>query len=423
MAALRQYLGVWRIPGAPTLLIASIIGRLGIGMTPLALLLLVQNVTGRYAPAAVAGGIYALAGAAVSPIAGRIADRVGPTPILVVTAVAHPLALVGLLLVSRAGADAVVAIYPAAALAGATYPPLTAAVRGAWNDLTEPGSGRYGLRNAALAAETSLFEVVFVLGPLLVAAFVLAADAGAALLGAAVVTLVGTIAVALGQAMRAWRPHPTHAHARGLGPLKATGFPALLLCVGGLGIAFGAAGVTVPAYATSHTGDGAESLAGVLLAVWGIGSALGGIWFGTRRPARNMARQFAALLAAVAVSFAVFAVMPVPLALGIALVIGGATIAPALTVENTMVGRISPASMLNEAYTWIVTMAVAASAVGGSVAGLIVDQPGGAPWGFVFAGAAVGVAAAVAALPSGSIARAEAQASIRLEQALAAEVG
>ena len=39
MAALRQYLGVWRIPGAPMLLITGIIGRLGIGMTPLALLL------------------------------------------------------------------------------------------------------------------------------------------------------------------------------------------------------------------------------------------------------------------------------------------------------------------------------------------------------------------------------------------------
>ena len=41
MAALRQYLGVWRIPGAPMLLIFGVIGRLGIGMTPLALLLVV----------------------------------------------------------------------------------------------------------------------------------------------------------------------------------------------------------------------------------------------------------------------------------------------------------------------------------------------------------------------------------------------
>ncbi|WP_405429446.1 MFS transporter [Micromonospora sp. NBC_00617] len=415
MAALRQYLGVWRIPGAPILLVTGIIGRLGIGMTPLALLLVVEQVTGRYALAAVAGGIYAVAGAALSPVAGRIADRVGPSPVLLVTAVAHPLALIGLLLASRSGDDALAAIYLTAGVAGATYPPLTAAIRGAWNELTSPASGRYALRNTALAAETSLFEIVFVLGPLLVAGFVLVADAAAALIGAAVVTLVGTTAVALGRVMRGWRPHPREHHARGLGPLRVGGFPALLVCVAGLGIAFGAAGVTVPAYAGNATTGDSESLAGLLLAVWGVGSAIGGFWFGVRRPASNMTRQFALLLAALAGTFVVFAVMPTPLALGVALVVGGATIAPALTLENTLVGRIAPAGMLNEAYTWVVTVAVAASAAGGAVAGLIVDYAGGVPWAFVFAGVAVAVGAAVAALPAGPIARAEASA-VRAEE-------
>ncbi|RLP86347.1 MULTISPECIES: MFS transporter [unclassified Micromonospora] len=419
MSALRQYLGVWRIPGAPMLLVTGIIGRLGIGMTPLALLLVVEQVTGRYSLAAVAGGIYAVAGAALSPVAGRIADRVGPSPVLLVTAVAHPLALIGLLLASRSGDDALAAIYLAAGVAGATYPPLTAAIRGAWNDLTGPGSDRFHLRNTALAAETSLFEIVFVLGPLLVAGFVLFADAAAALIGAAVVTLVGTTAVALGRVMRGWRPHSREHHARGLGPLRVGGFPALLVCVASLGIAFGAAGVIVPAYAGNYTADDPESLAGILLAVWGIGSAIGGFWFGVRRPSPNMTRQFAMLLAALAGTFVVFAVMPTPLALGVALVVGGATIAPALTLENTLVGRIAPASMLNEAYTWVVTMSVAASAAGGAVAGLIVDHAGGVPWAFLFAGASVAVGAAVAALPAGPIARAEIS-TVRTDEPVAA---
>ncbi|MEH0984577.1 MFS transporter [Micromonospora sp. CPCC 205556] len=415
MAALRQYLAVWRIPGAPMLLILGMVGRLGIGMTPLALLLVVEQVTGRYSLAAVAGGIYALCGAALSPVAGRIADRAGPSPVLLATAVAHPLALLGLLWASRAEAGNLGLIYLAAGVAGATFPPLTAAIRGAWNDLTGPASGRYHLRNTALAAETSLFELVFVLGPLLVAAFVLVADAAAALVGAAVVTLAGTGAVALGRVMRGWRPHPHGHHAKGLGPLRVGGFPALLVCVASLGIAFGAAGVIVPAFADGQPTDDPESLAGLLLAVWGVGSAAGGVWFGVRKPAANMTRQFAVLLCGVAGSFVVFAVMPTPWALGVALVIGGATIAPALILENTLVGRIAPTSMLNEAYTWVVTMSVAASAAGGAVAGLIVDHAGGVPWAFLFAGAAVGVGAAVAALPGGPITRAEAVA-VRAEQ-------
>ncbi|MEU4693169.1 MFS transporter [Actinoplanes sp. NPDC023714] len=413
MTALRQYLGVWGLPGGKVLLVVGILARLGIGMTPLALLLLVEQATGRYAAAGLAGGVYALAGAALSPIAGRLADRIGAAPILVATAILHPLALGALILASRGGADALTWIFAASAVAGATYPPLTAAIRRAWTDMTASTS----LRGAAMAAETSLFELVFVLGPMLVAAFmVVTGEPAAALASAAVATLVGTLWIARLPVMRHRAAHnPEHA-AKGLGPLRAGGFPHLLLCVTALGVAFGAAGVIVPAYASQH--GGGEGLGGVLLGIWGVGSAIGGIWFGTRRPAMALTRQFAWLLAAVGASFTILALMPSPLWLGAALVIGGATIAPALTVENSLVGRLAPAGMLNEAYTWMVTVSVSGSAAGGALAGVIVDQPGGLPWAFTFAGSVVLLAAAVAALPQGSMARADR----RVAETLAVEV-
>ncbi|MEU8237998.1 MFS transporter [Actinoplanes missouriensis] len=402
MTALRQYLGVWQLPGGRVLLVVGILARLGIGMTPLALLLLVEQATGRYAAAGLAGGVYALAGAALSPIAGRLADRIGAAPILLATAVLHPLALGALVLASRGGADNLPWIFLATAVAGATYPPLTAAIRRAWTDMT----GANGLRQAALAAETSLFELVFVLGPMLVAAFmVISGDPASALLSAAVATLVGTLWIARLPVMRHRAGHGADHAAKGLGPLRAGGFPHLLICVTALGVAFGAAGVIVPAYAGQH--GGGESLGGVLLGIWGVGSAIGGIWFGTRRPAMTLTRQFAWLLAAVGTSFLILAFMPSPIWLGAALVIGGATLAPALTVENNLVGRLAPAGMLNEAYTWMVTVSVSGSAAGGAIAGVIVDQPGGLPWSFAFAGAVVLAAAAVAALPQGSMARAD----------------
>lgn len=405
MTALRQYLGVWRIPGAKVLLLVGILARLGISMTPLALLLLVAQATGSYAAAGLASGVYALAGAAVSPVAGRIADRAGPYGVLTATAVLHPLALVFLLAVSQAGAGGLTWIFVASGAAGATYPPLSAAIRRAWTDVTAVGSDLHALREAAMAAETSLFELVFVLGPMLVAGIVATVGNPAiALAFVAVVTLVGTWWVARLPLMRV-RARNEALHARGLGPLRVSGFPMLMICTGALGTAFGAAGVIVPAYGAQH--GGGDSLGGVLLGIWAVGSAIGGIWFGTRRPGMALHRQFAWLLGAVAANFLLLAFMPGPVALGAALVVGGASIAPALTVQNHLVGRIAPAVMLNEAYTWMATVSVAGSAAGGALAGVIVDRPGGVGWAFAFAAVVLAAASLVAAVPGGSISRAD----------------
>jgi hypothetical protein len=54
------------------------------------------------------------------------------------------------------------------------------------------------------------------------------------------------------------------------------------------------------------------------------------------------------------------------------------------------------------------------------VAGVIVDQPGGLPWSFVFAGGVLVIAALVAAVPRGSIARADRHAEDRLREAIEA---
>ncbi|NMO56565.1 MFS transporter [Actinoplanes sp. TBRC 11911] len=406
------------MPGGRTLLSIGILARLGIGMVPLALLLLVEQTTGRYALAGLAGGVYAVAGALVSPVAGRLSDRIGPSPVLLVTGVVHPFAVGGLVLAG----ESLPWIFVLTSVAGASYPPTSSAVRRAWSDLTGPGSGYHALRGAAVAAETSLFELVFVAGPILVAVFVvLPGGPASALVSAAVVTLVGTLWVARLPVMRHRVRSAAHTAARGLGPLTAPGFAALMVGALALGLSFGAAGVIVPAYATQH-GAG-EGLGGVLLGIWGVGSASGGIWFGTRRPSMPLPRQFGLLLAAVALSFLVLAFMPSPLYLGVALVIGGATIAPALTVTNNLVSRLAPPGMVNEAYTWGVTVSVGASAAGGAIAGSIVDRPGGLPWAFVFPAAVLMAAGLLALVPGGPVSRADRMATDRLREAVLAGDG
>src|SRR3954463_6947902 len=72
VTAVRHYLGVWRMPGGRVLLLVGILARLGIGMTPLALLLLVQQTTGRYSSAGPAPGPLPPGGPGRRPLrAGR----------------------------------------------------------------------------------------------------------------------------------------------------------------------------------------------------------------------------------------------------------------------------------------------------------------------------------------------------------------
>jgi MFS family permease len=381
-----RYRAVWRIPGAPTLLGVGVLARLGIGVTPLALLLLVADATGRYAAGGLAAGVYALAGAVANPLVARLSDRVGPARVLLRTAPAHAVALAGAAL-----ARPLPLILVLSTVAGATYPPLTGAIRGAWGHLTPEG---HPIRSAALAAETSLFEGVYVAGPLLVAALAQLTGGHAASLGvAAGVTALGTARIARLPIMRTPRS-PARS-----GALRAPGFVTLLACVGLLGAGFGIVTVGVPA-ATGGT-PGA-----VLLGLWSAGSFAGGVWFGTRGAARLVSRRYAVLLGVIAVGFLALIAMPGPATLAAALILGGAAIAPALTCENDLVSRIAPAAVRNEAYTWAITVALGCSAAGGAVAGVIVDQPGGTRWAFLAAGVLVALAATVAALPNGPLHRA-----------------
>jgi predicted MFS family arabinose efflux permease len=407
VTSLRRYAAVWRVPGAPTLLVAGIVGRLPIGMTPLALVLLVRGATGSYAAAGAAAAAYGVAAAAAGPLLGRLADRVGPSRVLLATALAYPVA-VALVLSAVWLAGSLGWIAAAAVALGAVLPPLTAALRSVWTDLTDPAGPHAALRHPALALETTAFEVVFVVGPMLVGGVVALASPGVALAVTAVLAVAGTASVALGRATRAWRPHPDRGHVRGLGPALAPGMPLLLAVAFGLTFAFGVVGVTIPAFALTRSGASGEVVAGVLLGLWGVGSVVGGVWFGTRHFAAPLPTQWGWTMTAVAVNMSALLLAPSVPVMAVLLLVGGLTLAPALIVENALIARIAPLGMVNEAYTWVATIGSGGSAAGAAVAGLVLDSPGGTTAAFALGAAATALAAVAAGLPGSALRRHEA---------------
>ncbi|MFC7482306.1 hypothetical protein ACFQX7_23015 [Luedemannella flava] len=103
-----------------------------------------------------------------------------------------------------------------------------------------------------------------------------------------------------------------------------------------------------------------------------------------------------------AFSLALLAVVPSTGLMAVVLIVGGAAIAPAMIAANTLVGRIVPAAMHTEAYSWIVTVSVSCGALGGALTGYLVDYVG-VPWAFAAMAACVAGGALVAAWPSGSL--------------------
>jgi predicted MFS family arabinose efflux permease len=379
------YLALLRLPGAARLAFAAIVGRVPIGMVPLAYILLLRAEGESYALAGSVAAALAIASGLAAIPQGRLVDRLGQARVLLVLAALNAAAIVALLLAARAEAAAG-ALIALGALSGLTIPPLSACMRTLWPVLTGGGERL----QTAFALEAVLQEVFYVAGPLLVGAIVAIASPDAAVVTAAVLTLAGTALFVSSPLSRAQRGGSSAAGR--LGALAAPGLRTMILVLLPVGIAFGALEVTVPAFAEQH---GSRSEAGLLLALVGLGSMIGGLWYGTRQFATSPERRFPVLLGCLALALvppALAGSMPV---VAVLLFVAGAPIAPVFSTAFTLIDRLAPEGAMTEAFTVTTTAVVAGVALGNAGAGALVD-PAGPGWTFAAAAAVAALAPAAA---------------------------
>ena len=364
---LRKYAAFIRQPDVARLLVVALLSRMPIGMVGFAMLMFLRESMGSFALAGSAVGITFVAMAIFAPVQGRLIDRQGPYRLLWITGIVQPLALFGVLLSARHGMSfATTAAF--AALAGIFASPITTLTRTIWRHRFEGEDDR----RTAFALDAVTIEINFTLGPAIVGG-VLAFFGATAAFALAIGAVVAAAVIYLGSRVLTLfkRVHGAERHL--LGPLTEPRLLLVFVATFGLTVCFGLLEVGYPAYATSLA---LPALAGLLLGINSLGSAVGGTLYGGLRFRASVERQFAAAMGLMSLPLFLHALVFAPVVFAVVAFLAGALIAPSITAQSVLVSRLAPPKYATEAFTWSSTFIVSGLGAGMAMGGTIVETVG-----------------------------------------------
>ncbi|WP_083684174.1 MULTISPECIES: MFS transporter [Actinoalloteichus] len=373
----------------PTLLFWSLFGRLHTTATALALTFLVTDWTGSYTLAGVVAASLTVGTGIAGPLRGRAADRSSVTRLLLLTGLCYGGGL--FLLAALPGG-----LWPAAPViaffTGLAMPPVSQVSRAVWAKV-EPAAAR----NATYAVEATLTELLFMVGPMLAALAVAFVSPPAAVVLCGLFAVTGALGFAAALARSELRP--VQAQAGDEAPGASDGLsesasepPSALSEAPRNGFVLRAAGVlptitmammivaaliavdlVIIAWARER---GTPELAGVLVAVWAVGSLVGGFIAGGLRGRPNLVLRMTLVTLGLSALIPVLPPMtpePTPWLVGLILAAGGAAIAPAFAAANSRLGELAPAHQRAEVFGWLASASTAGSALAATSIGWVLD--------------------------------------------------
>lgn len=362
--SLARYATLLERPELRRTIVASVIGRLPIGILGLAILLATQAARGSFGLAGAVAACYLAGLAVMAPVLGRLIDRTGPARTLLVAAIVFPATLVTLVTALQLDAPLWTA-FALAALAGASFPPITVCLRTFLRQrLIEEAQ-----LATAYSLESVLIEVIFIIGPMLVALFVAYLSAGAAILFAAGCGLAGTLMFVRAPVIAQWRIEERSAPGF-FGPLAVHGFVPLLAVILAYSGAFGLLEIGVTAFAAEA---GMPALAGLILGLMSVGSAVGGLAYGSRSWRLPLPQQFALMLLLMGGGIAALSLVGNAVVFTVLGVAAGIVMAPALIMQSMLVARTAPQQHATEAFTWSTSCLLTGVGLGLGAGGLLLE--------------------------------------------------
>ncbi|MCZ7420646.1 MULTISPECIES: MFS transporter [unclassified Micromonospora] len=380
---MKPYREALALPGLRSLLLVAVLARVPLTATGVTLTFYVVQDLGRgYGAAGLVGAAITVGAAVGGPLLGRLVDRRGLRPVLVLTTVAEAAFW------STAPVLSYYLLLPAAFLAGLLALPIFSVIRQSVAALVPPEQ-----RRPAYALDSMSVELSFMIGPALATVGVTTISARLTLY------LVGAGIVAAGLVLWLLDPPVRSAAEASTGPqprvARRQWLTSRLVAVFAVSAAatlvLGGTDVAVIAV-LRESGD--AGFTGAVLSVWAVASLLGGFAYGAIR------RSFSPVAL-----MGLLSLCTIPVGLGgahwwllcLALIPAGALCAPTIAATSDTVSRLAPAGVRGEAMGLHGSAVTVGIAVGAPLAGAVIDMS--APlWGFAVTGA-VGALVALAVLP------------------------
>lgn len=352
-------------PGVMGLVIASSIARLPQAMIGIGIITMLVQQTGLYWLAGSVAGTFTLANALIGPQVSKLVDQRGQSRVLpLVTTFSIGMLLALIVAVSMRAPTPLLFIL--AALAG-TMPSMPAMIRARWTQLFR---GKPQL-HTAFSLDTVLTELAFIIGPPLAIGLSVSFFAEAGPLVAVLLLVIGVSAFLL---QKQTEPKVVVGTRKSTGStLLIPGVRTIVLALLAMGVIGGSIDVAVVAFANAQDWPASASF---ILAAYALGSMIAGLTFGALRVSLSIEKQFfvGVLITAVTAVLPIFS--PDVYILSGMLFVAGMSFAPTMVVVMNLGTIIVPPSRITEGLTWMTTGISIGVALGGVLAGLVIDAYG-----------------------------------------------
>lgn len=359
-----SYSSLLKTPGVARIIAAQLTARFPFGMLSLAFLLHIERIHHSYGAAGLVLGAMSVGQAIAGPMTSRLMGVLGMRTVLWTTLALCSIAVAAI----GVFAMPIPVTMAVAFFAGLSMPPIQPAVRTIYPKMVNSRQ-----LTPLFSLDASAQEIIWIAGP--VAITFVSTQIGTVegiLMSVAIMLAGGCWFISSPEVGRVRIPRSK----RRFG-MVLTRPPVLLATVVGFLLIGSCA--AVEAGVVANFGEGSP-FAGVVLAIWSLGSLVGGLVFG-HVPIGPWATARRMLIVFVGVVISTFMLWSW-WGLSLALIIAGLGIAPALAVLFAIVSASVKFSDTAEAYGWVGTGQLIGAALGSALAGFLIDANGpvGAFW-------------------------------------------